>query len=1743
MIKAFVLPFYLTLLVFLLSCVPEPGARKGVLSSDVKGDTGPSPSSNLGQPSHSNLSLFWFTHRVEEETVPLAPNRPSPFFLKGTLIRDFLSEESSFLGTYCLLFHFPDSSPKTQLRVAAVPTETVSQGGRERSFLLRPGDTRGNTRLCGGSVSGVLGPRAAYHPGDLCRGASCPGGSLPSPSSTLWKSDSGTLNEEVSRINLSTKGAHLHLDGLPQETSSVTCSDSSCKALGLDCCLASENQCVKDGALRPNASSQSGFSTAVSQVSENKALYINWPHIYYVCPQGTVAEGGDSHGDQSTKPGFEDLVKDYRCQEREDGDRHCDPDRKTVLGRIQKVCGCAAGDGSCPDHRYKALKDEQTGRIIDISCVIGTAPSPEIKDMVVSLGAGSVPHRFFKKSDGKPIDEIDPQTLNGVAQEGEAFFYLDPVTKMEAQNGSFNMNSILGSMGQGENLARPAKMVPVEFGKIYIVSTEQGNVIPCPLCPVDSWYEGFSAFPMTQGGNGLVAVGHTGRRDEYEQNATNGNFEDTKFGRACWVPPTMLPFAHKRHDDEVEQRRRRLQTQAALYINGYQRDWFGFNKGAVIGSFDGVSWFAVGSGRRVEAKSNKLFLAVNAPFGDLSVSTNLRVSVREDANTQGQTPDFDFDPSITDPSHAHYNQAASCQKYHQCEVDSDCVTQLGWEYMCADISLWKTEAPSFDLSGLEKGVSSDLSKTVSSFLVGGLAPGSSRKRCVYRGMGALCQRDFESSSISSLLRPRLKKLITCAPNFYCASLSDSVFNEELVREPNSLSGIIFGFESDVLGRPLHYVGARASLPASVQDNMEKNLQTLTRSPLTGIDPGLCMPGKDLTASTYLDQHRGPDPGILPTGQTIRTDYINQIGSCDSDLAVGEQVRACPLFDDEGDYLFTTVVSSPDPKIVSLTDNLSKFRTQNSCGDNSRRSSSTDNTFASIEADVLGLLASLGRPSFSEHACLRRAGSPCFTDLDCTPSRLHAETAAFLGLDSFGGTQGEKDYWLEYLVCAQEKERPIFGTPEFKDYEIKKNRCCRPIGEHLSIVLRKDVISTGGLVDDPSRPRGDLYPFANRNTDRRYSRYLSIYEDIGGGVVIPYKDLDATSACTGGSGCLSGDYEDETADGQWEAPDLVAAKTCCGGGWVRKFADGTHDWTKTDRNVFRVDNFQCLNYRSEYVFEKPPGVSLRNYNEDIDRACREAANGGCPQIDFIRSNGADINGAPLLNDFFEEGAGVTGLSDSVAVPGVLVAKADYSSLNDNLTSSSESAFLGEDLKRLADGVGIFAPSGPRHKPSLANNPNRPWLDADKKEVEYHIPAYINVLNSNAENNLVSIGVSYSPASGASSFDDFNEVMPIWDRSMGMGSTASSTTALTNGTVFKVRVDYDARGNHVLRLTCGSCNAGDFERAWPIIEFIPQGTRDYRRAVGSLTVGQAAGLVPIPPATTGTHALPFVSSLSSYGMTPGSDLYYLTKLGRLELLGIPQIHFEPLYCHSDMGKLVPGLYSRFNTKQEVEDQAGITDYQSIIDKDIERFDGTSSAVSGNKWVAGRDNSNLFVLDGKEVALNPVFSEDELTCCNRLGTVVSSPGRCCTGYAKKAQEGLTCALPSKIDLMVYFNRFISGEGKYDKEREPNGLTKDDFDPKTGEPKINQKTYDKIRALGQKYCDNNEREKTRTGGAFGNFLIEPLPPSGQVLGSSGLGENDPALRRYGIVDSSIDRSIDGQKGYGAFVEGFRWNHHLYCK
>ena len=298
----------------------------------------------------------------------------------------------------------------------------------------------------------------------------------------------------------------------------------------------------------------------------------------------------------------------------------------------------------------------------------------------ITISSRTAPHRFFKQSDGLSVDDVS-KLKKSQRQEGDEFTYADESNKSIPQDSPFGMNALLGQMSVSLDRAYPAKVIPIRYDQSYIISAIDGLYIPCPDCAPDNWNQLFSTWPNVTDAMGLRATGYGTNRSLSGNNITGGNYEDTIFGRACWVPPTMIPFSHKADSNLQEQRLNRLQTQAMFFINGYQRDWYGFNKGALIGSFDGVKWFAIGQGRRVVSTSKKLFLAINSPFADIAADNVFKVSVVTDVGGN-VAPNYDYNPEYTlnDP---RQNQGATCQANHFCKKDNDCVAKLGWEYTCA----------------------------------------------------------------------------------------------------------------------------------------------------------------------------------------------------------------------------------------------------------------------------------------------------------------------------------------------------------------------------------------------------------------------------------------------------------------------------------------------------------------------------------------------------------------------------------------------------------------------------------------------------------------------------------------------------------------------------------------------------------------------------------------------------------------------------------------------------------------------------------------------------------------------------------------------------------------------------------------------------------------------------------------------------------------------------------------------------
>ena len=104
----------------------------------------------------------------------------------------------------------------------------------------------------------------------------------------------------------------------------------------------------------------------------------------------------------------------------------------------------------------------------------------------------------------------------------------------------------------------------------------------------------------------------------------------------------------------------------------------------------------------------------------------------------------------------------------------------------------------FDINPSEKANDGTEQASFTEIIFGNQAPLGGNKRCVYRGSGAICNREALGMDNSKI---GLKKLFSCAPNFYCESLDQPEFNKEVVRDPNNVQTFLYGKEADILGRP------------------------------------------------------------------------------------------------------------------------------------------------------------------------------------------------------------------------------------------------------------------------------------------------------------------------------------------------------------------------------------------------------------------------------------------------------------------------------------------------------------------------------------------------------------------------------------------------------------------------------------------------------------------------------------------------------------------------------------------------------------------------------------------------------------------------------------------------------------------------------------------------------------------------------------------------------------------------------
>jgi hypothetical protein len=792
--------------------------------------------------------------------------------------------------------------------------------------------------------------------------------------------------------------------------------------------------------------------------------------------------------------------------------------KEAAQSKIDSHCKCDPNKDACTLTPVKTL----VAGIEKTTSFICTYPDPDVPtpplQTTVFLNSKTVPHKFYDVN-GVNYDLGDSASED--PQEGVKFEYTDGHNlKPNNVDKHIGFNEIYGSMNIDAASPQPPKVVNLDKGKTYDIFIDQGSFSTCLNCGSDYFSGMQKIFPNNfqyNGGGYLPDLVESRRRS----NKGDYSADDFRFGRACFVPATMIPWTHRANSNLTTQRNDRQNAQHFLFANGYNKDWYGFDYGSVIGSFDGIKWFAIGNQRKIRAESKKLYLAVNAYFGDLTINNSFKVTVNEmnAVLNSGSLVRHDSD-----------SDGAQCQKAHYCENDNDCITQVGYDYSCQNVSSFQTPWPQFDASGNEVSGSNPTSLL-------GLVGGSNGqvKRCVYRGQGSLCaQRNMNVNAVNSYTNSTLPALHTCSQNSYCADINQSEFNTKIARYAESpgsqnIQTFIsdktdtFGLGARILGRPFNYFGNEG-----VTSNLRVHFNALN------VD-GLCVPGKDIDNVNTLEEMN-----FINT-TTRQADKITNIGRTIASTTLQNEnfLAACPATDDDGDFTHFKNLS------LNSTDHK-RFAIKNNMSTNSLilPSLSGQNLFNDNSAQVQRL-------GYHKNSCLRAPGAKCFSDFECSPNSYIS--GKFKAISNFNGeiNTAEQNFWEEELVCANSQERyqenSIYPNPV---YETNEHKCCRETSKDFTYFSQPHENSTFKVVDNTGKP---LIPGVNQdyNDPERYSRTHTVYDKL---ISDPTNYPSMVSAAPQPSSPLAMTLAKIK---QYNTLHLNNERMCCTGHWTRKFASGTN----------------------------------------------------------------------------------------------------------------------------------------------------------------------------------------------------------------------------------------------------------------------------------------------------------------------------------------------------------------------------------------------------------------------------------------------------------------------------------------------------------------------------------------------------------------------------------------------------------
>jgi len=816
-----------------------------------------------------------------------------------------------------------------------------------------------------------------------------------------------------------------------------------------------------------------------------------------------------------------------------------------ALAKIKDICHCA--DLNCGINPVK----NTAGVVTDYSCVYpDPAPITPPISQTIFLSSKTVPVRYFDQS-GTSIAVVNGDTS---AQEGVAFAYrkdnlLNPnnisdiTSSVVTENPYIGFNEIYGSLSYKNNSAKPAKEVPVKKGTMYDIYVDNGTYSNCVQCGNDYYSLLNRMFPLTQFGGGLVPL-----QARTDRSLANGiPADDMSFGRACFVPATMLPFSHAVYSNAQDQRLNRMRAQHFLYANGYQRDWYGFDYGAVIGSFDGVKWFAIGSNRRIKADGNKLFIAVNGAFGDLALENTFTVTINDGSLNPVGTNMVTSD--IT-------SNGAECQKFHQCTTDNDCATTLGWDYACASVNEITTSWPRFDDNGKEIPDAVRDDNNFASIL--GIS--TAGKRCVYRGKGAACTQNYLSSLInlnSTFNQTQTQAFHSCSSNNYCQAIStrnvlNPKFNNRIARfgkVRTDSSSDSFGLGAKITGRPLEYNGIEAMRAETVRNFTSNRIS------------GVCVPGRSPESDIFVGQN----------SSTPSADYMGDkilgIGMSKNSLVSvsSTYLASCGIMDNTNNYFYNsgTPNSSNEINADLITNSGAQTISTNALKIFEGIFNAKGNSFNLLTNNS----SVLSSQTFTQNRCMRAPGASCFSDLDCAPSKFIADKIKTLNTDDADVTailnKYEVKFWQEELICSQEVSKNI------STYSSRNNRCCRDVGKTIS--LPSSDISNN--LDTASIPG-----ISTKISDKsRYSRVATVYKDqINDHTNFPKLLVAINNQCAG-TGCLNTSF----LTNQYKTFSAYAERTSCTGDWVRNFDNGNHKWDDKSRlQSYSTAMFASLNWSDD-----------------------------------------------------------------------------------------------------------------------------------------------------------------------------------------------------------------------------------------------------------------------------------------------------------------------------------------------------------------------------------------------------------------------------------------------------------------------------------------------------------------------------------------------------------------------------------